>query len=116
MQRSEWSSDVCSSEKVSSLSYLKSLFGDKHAYLIDIYGALSYMLERDSRHAEAVKFAGQSLLVAMNIFGLMHIKVGKCHLRLGLLYSKRDNSKEQSRKELLIARGIFRNEFGALSV
>lgn len=104
--------------KVSSLSFLKTLFGDNHAYLIDIYGALSVSLEEDGKVDEARELAGQSLLVAMHVFGLMHIKTGECHLRLGLLFGKRGvhgKDVELSRKELLIARGVFRNQVGTLS-
>ena len=104
--------------KVSSVSYLKSLFGDNHAYLIDIYGALSSLLDEEGRLMEARELAGQSLLISMNVFGLMHVKTGECHLRLGILFGKNGSAgkdSELSRKELRIARGIFRSEVGSLS-
>ncbi len=98
---------------IDSMKYLTAIFGDRHALLVDIYSELSQLVESDGRISEAIELSGRALLVAMNLYDLMHLRTGECHYRLGMLFRKIGNN-ESSRKELLIARGIYHHVFGPL--
>ena len=94
--------------KTGVIHEISRVLGEAHVVLSDLYADLSLELEKQpSVGAEAaLEWCGRALLCRMKALGLLHKKTADSHNHLGRLYALLGNL-DQSRKELLICRGIY---------